>query len=128
MPQYMLLIYGPSDRTPSPEEMAAEMPRWNEYTESLQNAGILRAGDALHGADSATTVRVRDGETLFTDGPFAETKETLGGYYLIECPDLDTALKYAARMPNINYGSVEVRPVVDFSAMPSPETQASATA
>jgi hypothetical protein len=128
MPQYMLLIYGPSDRTPTPEEMAAEMPRWNEYTQGLQDAGVLRSGDALHGADSATTVRVRDGETNVTDGPFAETKETLGGYYLIECPDLDTALKHAARMPNITYGSVEVRPVVDFSAMPAPEEAASARA
>ena len=128
MPQYMLLIYGPSGRTPTPEEMAAEMPRWTSYTEGLQAAGVLRAGDALHGAESATTVRVRDGETQFTDGPFAETKETLGGYYLIECPDLDTALGHASRMPNIAYGSVEVRPVVDFSAMPDPEEQASATA
>ncbi|MDQ6816986.1 MAG: YciI family protein [Actinomycetota bacterium] len=128
MPQYMLLIYGPSGRTPSPEEMAVEMPRWQEYTEGLQNAGIMRAGDALHGADSATTVRVRDGETQVTDGPFAETKETLGGYYVIECPDLDTALKHAARMPNITYGSVEVRPVVDFSAAPAPGEPASATA
>ncbi len=128
MPQYMLLIYGPSDRSPTPEEMAAEMPRWNEYTQGLQDAGVMRAGDALHGTDSATTVRVRDGETQVTDGPFAETKETLGGYYVIECPDLDTALKHAARMPNIAYGSVEVRPVIDFSAMPAPGEPASATA
>jgi hypothetical protein len=128
MPQYMLLIYQPSDYTPSPEEMAAEHPRWNAYTEELQAAGIMRAGDALHRGDSATTVRVRDDETQITDGPFAETKETLGGYYLIEVSDLDTALKYAAKMPNITYGSVEVRPVVDFSAVPSPEEQASATA
>ena len=128
MPQYMLLIYGPSDRSPTPEEMAAEMPRWAEYTEGLEKAGIMRAGDALHGADTATTVRVRDGETQVTDGPFAETKETLGGYYVIECPDLDTALKHAARMPNIAYGSVEVRPVIDFSAMPAPGQPASATA
>ena len=128
MPQYMLLIYGPAGQAPTPEEMAAAMPRWNAYTEDLQNAGIMRAGDALHGAEAATTVRVRDGETQVTDGPFAETKETLGGYYLIEVPDLDTALKYAARMPNITYGSVEVRPVVDFSAMPAPEEQASTTA
>jgi hypothetical protein len=128
MPQYMLLIYGPSDRSPTPEEMAAEMPRWNEYTQGLEDAGVMRAGDALHGTDSATTVRVRDGETQVTDGPFAETKETLGGYYVIECADLDTALKHAARMPNIAYGSVEVRPVIDFSAMPAPGEPASATA
>ena len=128
MPQYMLLIYGPSDRTPTQEEMAAEMPRWEAYTKGLQDAGVMRAGDALHGPDSATTVRVRDGETQITDGPFAETKETLGGYYLLECPDLDTALKHAARMPNIAYGSVEVRPVVDFSAQPTAGEPASATA
>jgi hypothetical protein len=128
MPQYMLLIYGPSDRKPTPEQMAAEMPRWTAYTEALQEAGIMLAGDALHPADSATTVRVRDGETQVTDGPFAETKETLIGYYAVEVSDLDTALKYAARMPNIAYGSVEVRPVVDFSAQPAPEGQASATA
>jgi hypothetical protein len=128
MPQYMLLIYGPSGRTPTPEEMAAEMPRWNDYTESLQAAGVMRAGDALHEPGSATTVRVRDGETQFTDGPFAETKETLGGYYLIECADLDTALGHAARIPSVTYGSVEVRPVIDFSAMPDPQEQASARA
>jgi hypothetical protein len=128
MPQYTLLIYGPSDRTPTPEEMAAEMPRWNEYTEALKNGGLFVAGEALHGPEAATTVRVRDAETQFTDGPFAETKETLGGFYVIDCPDLDTALKHAARMPNIAYGSVEVRPVVDFSAVPSSEEAAQATA
>src|SRR5579871_6315495 len=120
MPQYMLLIYAPADRAPSPEQMATEMPRWERFTQELRGAGAMKAGDALHPADSATTVRVRDGETLITDGPFAETKETLGGYYLIDVPDLDTALRYAAKMPNITYGTVEVRPVVDFSAMPAP--------
>jgi hypothetical protein len=124
----MLLIYSPSDRRPTPEEQAAEFPRWSAYTEELRSAGIMQAGDALHPSETATTVRVRDGETQVTDGPFAETKETLGGYYLIEVPDLDTALKHAAKMPNIGYGSVEVRPVVDFSASPSPDQQASTTA
>jgi hypothetical protein len=128
MPQYMLLIYQPSDYDPTPEERAASFPKWSAYTEDLQSAGIMLAGDALHPAETATTVRVRDDETQITDGPFAETKETLAGYYAIDVADLDTALKYAARMPNITYGSVEVRPVVDFSAMPSPEEQASATA
>ena len=128
MPQYMLLIYSPGDRTPTPEEMAAEMPRWSAYTESLQAAGVMKAGDALHPGDWATTVRVRDGETQLTDGPFAETKEILVGYYAIEVPDLDTALKHAAGMPNITYGSVEVRPVVDFSATPAPNGAAEATA
>jgi hypothetical protein len=124
----MLLIYAASDRAPTPEEMAAEMPRWNEYTQSLQDAGVMVAGDALHPGASATTVRVRDGETQLTDGPFAETKETLGGYYLIDVPDLDTALAYAARVPNVTYGSVEVRPVVDFSQTPEPAGQAQAQA
>jgi hypothetical protein len=128
MPQYMLLIYNPADRTPTPEEMAAEMPRWTAFTESLQAAGVIRAGDALHPAHAATTVRVREGETQLIDGPFAETKEILGGYYVIEVPDLDTALKHAARMPNVTYGSVEVRPVVDFSAVPSADGVAQATA
>jgi hypothetical protein len=127
MPQYMLLLYGP-DRSPSPEEMASEMPKWNAFTESLQEAGVMRAGDALHPPGSATTVRVRDDETQVTDGPFAETKEVLGGYYLIEVPDLDTALKHAARVPNVTYGSVEVRPVVDFSAAPAGDQAAQATA
>ena len=127
MPQYMLLIYGPSD-APSPEAMAAEHPKWNAYTESLQAAGVMLGGDALHPGDSATTVRVRDGETQFTDGPFAETKEILAGYYAIEVPDLDSALKWAAKMPNITYVSVEVRPVVDFSAVPDPAQPAVTTA
>ncbi len=128
MPQYMLLIYSPGDRTPSPAEMAAEMPAWNAFTESLQEAGVMRGGDALHPGETATTVRVRDGETQFTDGPFAETKQILGGYYLIEVPDLDTALKHAARVPNVTYGSVEVRPVVDFSQAPGSAQAAQATA
>jgi hypothetical protein len=122
MPQYMLLIYNPTTGGPSPEEMAAQTPLWGEYTQDLIDAGILRAGDRLQDTDVATTVRVRDGETQITDGPFAETKEFLAGYYLVECPDLDTALEHAAKMPNIGYGSIEVRPVWDLSdSMPAPE-------
>jgi hypothetical protein len=75
---------------------------------------VMVAGDGLEGVDTATTVRERDGETVFTDGPFAETKEILGGYYLIDVPDLDAALKWAARVPNVSFGSVEVRPVMVF--------------
>jgi hypothetical protein len=124
----MLLIYGPAGRQPSPEEMAAEMPKWNAYTEGLRDGGLLVAGEALQGPEVATTVRVRDGDTQITDGPFAETKEILGGFYIIEAPDLDTALEHAARMPNIAYGSVEVRPVVDFSQAPSDPAQAQSQA
>ena len=114
MPQYMLLIYSPTDTQRPPEELEAEMPRWFSYTQELQESGAMVAGDALQPVDTATTVRVRDGETVISDGPFAETKEALGGYYLVDVPDLDAALAWAAKIPNVGYGSVEVRPVVVF--------------
>lgn len=114
MPQYMLLIYAPRDGGPPPDEMAAEMPRWFEYTAALRESGAMVAGEALEPTAAATTVRVRDGETVISDGPFAETKEALGGYYLVDVPDLDAALEWAARIPNVGYGSIEVRPVVVF--------------
>jgi hypothetical protein len=113
MPQYMLLIYTPVDSPVTPEQMAEMGPRWDEFTERLKGAGALVAGDALERPDVATTVRERGGQTQFTDGPFAETKEFLAGYYLVDCPDLDTALDHASRMPNVAFGSVEVRPVWD---------------
>jgi len=114
MPQYLLLIYSPADRSPSPEELEAEMPKWFSYTQELQDSGAMVAGNALQPVETATTVRVREGETVLTDGPFAETKEALGGYYLVDVPDLDAALKWAAKIPNVGYGSVEVRPIVVF--------------
>ena len=130
MPQYMLLIYNPVDSPVTPEQMAEMGPRWDAYTKRLQDAGVLVGGDALERADVATTVRERDGETQFTDGPFAETKEFLAGYYLIDCPDLDTALEHASHMPNIAIGSVEVRPIWDRTGPPatSREQLARATA
>ena len=128
MPQYMLLIYTPTDSRLSPEEQAAEMPRWYAYSQGLRDAGVHVAGEALMGVETATTVRVRAGETQITDGPFAETKELLGGYYIIEVPDLDTALAHAAEIPSVGRGSVEVRPVMELSAMPRPEDQAAASA
>jgi len=124
VPQYIMLIYGPAEGGPSPEELAAEMPLWGQFTQSLKDAGLFVAGDPLQGVDVATTVRVRDGETQITDGPFAETKEILGGYYLVEAPDLDTVLEYAARVPNVHYGSLEVRPIWDMSGMPEATTAA----
>jgi hypothetical protein len=114
MPQYMLLIYVPVDGPP-PEQTAPESAAWMDYTQSLQDAGVLVHGAALQGVDAATTVRVRDDETQIIDGPFAETKEFLGGYYLLDCADLDAALGYAARIPNVHFGSTEVRPVMDVS-------------
>lgn len=127
MPQYMLLIYTPAEGL-SPEELAAEHPRWMEYSQALQDAGVMTAGDALQGVDTATTVRIRDNETLVSDGPFAETKEILGGYYIIDVADLDTALSWASRIPSVGRGSVEVRPVLVFDAEPSAAAQAGAEA
>ena len=98
MAQYILLIYGPTEGGPSPEEQEAEMGRWWEYTHALRDAGAMLAGEALQATDTATTVRVRDGQRLTSDGPFAETKEYLGGYYVIDVPDLDAALGWARRL------------------------------
>jgi hypothetical protein len=116
MPKYMLLLYageaGPEERA----QREAELPRWIELNESLRASGVLVSSDRLHPADSATTVRVRDGETDIVDGPFAVTKELLGGYYILECADLDEALRQAARIPLARYGSVEVRPLMELGA------------
>lgn len=114
MAKYMILIYAPAEGGPSPEQLEAEFPKWMEYTQSVQDAGVLVAGDALQGTDTATTVRVRDGDTVVSDGPFAETKENLGGFYIIDVPHLDEALRWAAKIPSAPYGSVEVRPVMVF--------------
>ncbi len=114
MPQYLLLIYTPVDG-PKPGTQPEQTGRWFDYTESLKEAGVHVAGEALQPVEAATTVRVRDGETQLIDGPFAETKEFLAGFYMLDCPDLDTALEHAARMPNVHYGSTEVRPVLDLS-------------
>jgi hypothetical protein len=113
---YTMLIYGDPAAAPGYEspEGQAEFQQWMSYTQELAESGALKAGEALQPAATATTVRSRNGDTLTTDGPFAETKEILGGFYLIDVPDLDAALKWASRMPNISYGSVEVRPVQSF--------------
>jgi hypothetical protein len=119
---YMLLIYTDPTDAPQPTSEAegqAMMTEWFDYTTALHEAGVHVAGDALHPADTASTVRVRGGETLITDGPFAETKEWLGGYYVIDVDDLDAALAWAQKMPNIEYGSVEVRPLVVFADQPA---------
>lgn len=106
--QYMLLIYGDESQR-NPEEEKIEP--WMEYTAALQQAGAYVAGAGLLPTATATTVRVRSGETMTSDGPFAETKEQLGGYYLVDCNDLDEALEWASKIPSVGSGSVEVRPV-----------------
>ncbi len=110
---YMLLIYTAEDLPQgTPEEQQAGMQRWFAYTQDLQAAGVHLAGEPLQGSETATTVRVRNDEALTTDGPFAETKEVLAGFYMIDVPHLDDALKWAAKCPAAEYGSMEVRPLM----------------
>jgi hypothetical protein len=115
--QYLLMIY-------EPEKVWAEMAEdtrnkmfgeYMEFTKSVKASGHFKAGDALQPTATATTVRVRDGKTQVTDGPFAETREQLGGYYLIEAANLDEATKIAARIPSARFGSIEVRPIMVFN-------------
>lgn len=113
--QYMLLIYGEEQATqPSQAEIDAEMAKWFSYDEEMVKAGAKVAGAPLQGSSTATTVRLKSDERVVTDGPFAETREVLGGYYLIDVPDLDSALDWAAKCPGAVWGSIEVRPVMDM--------------
>ncbi len=115
--QYALLIYSneAQDASASEAEQQAIMGEYYAFTEGIRNSGHHVGGEALHPTQTATTVRVRDGKTMTTDGPFAETKEQLGGFYLVECKDLDEAIQIAGKIPGARTGSVEVRPVVVFS-------------
>ena len=114
--KYALLIYGDESHYPAPEsaEGAAEMEAYYAFTEAINAEGINQGGEALRSVATSTTVRVRNDEVFATDGPFAETKEQLGGFYLVECDDLDQAIAAAARIPGARYGSIEVRPVIEF--------------
>jgi len=123
MSEYLLLLYAPETDEAGTAARMAEMPVWMELTASLQEAGLLISSNALHPVDTATTVRVRNGETEITDGPFAVTKEVLAGYYLLDCSDIDEALAQAARLPLARYGSVEVRPVNKIDADWTPDAQ-----
>ena len=128
MPEYMLLLYGSESADEAERaERWAEMPLWDEVNASLRAAGVLVAHAPLHSVATATTVRVRDGETELTDGPFAVTKEVLAGYYVLDCADLDGAIRHAARLPWARYGSVEVRPIVADDEIPRPDRSAGAS-
>lgn len=117
--RYLLLIYSEeSTERPPQEEMDAVMAEWWAYDKAVKDAGVHVAGEALQGTETATTVRLKGDERIVTDGPFAETREVLGGYYLIDVPDLDSALDWAARCPGAKYGAVEVRPIMEFEAQP----------
>lgn len=120
--QYVLLIYGQElTEEPPPEVMAGVMADYNVFTKHLRDRGAMIAGEGLQPTATATTVRVTDGRTITTDGPFAETKETLGGFYLVEATDLDEAIAYAAMIPGAKNGSVEVRPILDYTAFEAGE-------
>jgi len=117
--RYIILIY--DDEKAFEKRSQADGDKmfgaYMQYTKDMVDAGVMRAGDPLKPSTTATTVRLRGGKTLTTDGPFAETKEQLGGYYIIDVPNLDEALKWAAKCPSAAAGSIEVRPVLD---MPKP--------
>lgn len=118
--KYACLIYSSeSDPAihppPDSEEFGAMIAGYMQFGEASTEAGVFVAGEALAPTASATSVQLRDGEILTTDGPFAETKEQLGGFYILECETLDEAITWAAKIPHASNGTVEVRPVPDFS-------------
>ena len=115
--QYMLLIYNdpalePAYGTPEFDEMMGGFAATNAR---MKADGVIRSGDGLQGVETATSLRIKDGNVETMDGPFAETREHLGGYYIIDVPDLDAALSYAALIPAAHFGTIEVRPVMDYN-------------
>ena len=118
--RYALLIYANEQdwASQTEEQSQAVNQEYMAFTKDIIDRGLMKGGEALQSTASATTVRVRDGETLTTDGPFAETKDQLGGFYLVDCKDLDEAIEVAARIPDVRRGSIEIRPIMDVD-MPS---------
>ncbi len=113
--RYMMLIYGTEETIqPSEAEQAAVMAAYNAFGEAASARGALLSGEALYPVSSATTVRLREGKVLTTDGPFAETKEQLGGFYMLQCKNLDEAIELAAKIPGASVGSVEIRPIFEW--------------
>lgn len=114
--KYIALIYSDESKNPAYDspEFGALMAAYQKANETFVKDGVLRGGDALNDVATATTVRVRNGRTETMDGPFAETKEQLGGYYIFECANLDEAIRYAALIPNAANGCVELRPLMEF--------------
>lgn len=114
--KFLALLYGDESEWANATEadMAASFEAHTAFSEAAGEAGVLLGGEALELTNTATTVRVRDGERMLTDGPYAETKEQLGGYYVLECKDLDEALTWIARIPEAKSGAIEVRPIMEF--------------
>jgi len=110
--KYLLLMYANESEAPStPEQIQATRPAWFAFNKEAGASGKLLSTGGISPGANATTVRVRDGKALITDGPFAETHEQLGGYFLFECNDLDEAIAWAKKIPTVQYGSIEVRPL-----------------
>ena len=114
--RYLLLIYHSEAASVdmTPEEQQTQIQDYWAFTSEVREKGVLEGGEALQPIATATTVRVREGKTTTTDGPFAETKEQLGGYYLLNCENLDQAIEYAAKIPDAKNGCVEIRPILEF--------------
>ncbi len=114
--RYMFLIY--TSESQEANFTAAErddsMQAYTNFGKEAESRGLMLAGDALHPTTTATTIRVRDGKTMTTDGPFAETKEQLGGFYILNCKDINEAIEMGAKIPGAKYGSIEVRPIMEF--------------
>jgi hypothetical protein len=114
--KYILLMYANESEGPqTPEAYQAAAPAWYAFGQEAEDAGVLLSNNGLSPVASATTVRVREGKALITDGPFAATHEQLGGYYLLDCRDLDEAIGWAKKIPTAEYGSIEVRPLNPWS-------------
>lgn len=109
--KYLLLMYASESNFPPPQEIQADVSAWNALLKESKEAGVLILTNGVAPGSSATTVRLREGKTLLTDGPFAETHEQLGGYFLLDCKDLDEAIRWAEKIPTVKYGSIEVRPL-----------------
>jgi hypothetical protein len=111
--QYAILIYGEeAGMLSAPPEMVTQMlGAYGAYTQSMHDAGVWRAGERLKPTSMATSIRIRDGKTEVQDGPFADTKEQFGGFYIIDVPDLDAALSWGAKCPGAQFGAIEVRPI-----------------
>jgi hypothetical protein len=116
--KYLLTIYEDESgyASATPEQIQQMMSAYEAFGRAAEEAGVLLGGEGLQPSGTATVVRVRDNETATTDGPFAETREQLGGYYLLDCRDLDDAIGWAARIPGAQTGAIEVRPVMDYEA------------
>ena len=129
--RYAILIYdaetaNPSPEPPDPEIVGQVMSAYSGYTQMLKDRGAYLGGEARQPNPTATTLTLKDGQTVTTDGPFAETKETLGGFYLVEAADLDEAIRYAAMIPGAKHGCIEVRPVWDYSVAGAEQPAAAA--